>query len=82
MDWYFGCKNYFLYFFRVYLNLISVHIQEKGTEIEYGEKSKLAFMYTKNEQETLDHVQECVMCAIISMDKLRKPRLKHGSPGF
>lgn len=35
---------------------------------------KLAFMYTKNEQDALDAVQECAMRAMISMDKLREPR--------
>lgn len=34
---------------------------------------KLAFMYTKNEQDALDSVQECAMRAMISMDKLREP---------
>ena len=32
---------------------------------------KLAYMYTKNEQDALDAVQECAMRAMISMDKLR-----------
>ena len=35
---------------------------------------KLAYMYTKNEQDALDAVQECAMRAMISMDKLREPR--------
>ena len=30
-------------------------------------------MYTKNEQDALDAVQECAMHAMISMDKLRDP---------
>ncbi len=34
---------------------------------------KLAYMYTKNEQDALDAVQECAMRAMISMDKLRVP---------
>ena len=34
---------------------------------------KLAYMYTKNEQDALDAVQECAMRAMISMDKLREP---------
>lgn len=34
---------------------------------------RLAYMYTKNEQDALDAVQECAMRAMISMDKLRKP---------
>jgi len=35
---------------------------------------KLAYMYTKNEQDALDAVQECAMRAMISMDKLRSPQ--------
>lgn len=35
---------------------------------------KLAYMYTKNEQDALDAVQECAMRAMISMDKLREPQ--------
>lgn len=35
---------------------------------------KLAFMYTKNEQDALDAVQECAMRAMISIDKLKEPR--------
>ena len=34
---------------------------------------KLAYLYTKNEQDALDAVQECAMRAMISMDKLREP---------
>ncbi len=34
---------------------------------------RLAYMYTKNEQDALDAVQECAMRAMISMDKLREP---------
>ena len=34
---------------------------------------KTAYMYTKNEQDALDAVQECAMRAMISMDKLREP---------
>ena len=34
---------------------------------------KTAYMYTKNEQDALDAVQECAMHAMISMDKLREP---------
>ena len=34
---------------------------------------KLAYMYTKNEQDALDAVQECAMRAMISMDRLREP---------
>lgn len=35
---------------------------------------KTAFMYTKNEQDSLDAVQDCAMRAMISMDKLREPK--------
>lgn len=35
---------------------------------------KLAYMYTKNEQDALDAVQECAMRAMIAMDKLRSPQ--------
>ena len=34
---------------------------------------KTAYLYTKNEQDALDAVQECAMRAMISMDKLREP---------
>lgn len=34
---------------------------------------RLAYLYTKNEQDALDAVQECAMRAMISMDKLREP---------
>lgn len=34
---------------------------------------RLAYMYTKNEQDALDAVQECAMRAMIAMDKLREP---------
>ena len=35
---------------------------------------RIAFMYTKNEQDSLDAVQDCAMRAMISMDKLREPK--------
>ena len=35
---------------------------------------KLAYIYTKNEQDALDAVQECAMRAMVSMDKLRNPQ--------
>ena len=35
---------------------------------------KIAYMYTKNEQDALDAVQECAMRAMTAMDKLRDAR--------
>lgn len=35
---------------------------------------KLAYMYTKNEYDALDAVQECAMRAMVSMDRLREPQ--------
>lgn len=66
-------------------NTVSLKLVEKaakGNREAFGELIimhqeylyKLAYMYTKNEQDALDAVQECAMRAMISMDKLRKPQ--------
>ena len=66
-------------------NTLSLRLVEKaakGNKEAFGELIimhqeylyKLAYMYTKNEQDALDAVQECAMRAMISMDKLREPR--------
>ena len=66
-------------------NTVSLKLVEKaakGNREAFGELIimhqeylyKLAYMYTKNEQDSLDAVQECAMRAMISMDKLREPR--------
>lgn len=66
-------------------NTVSLRLVEKaakGNKEAFGELIilhqeylyKLAYMYTKNEQDALDAVQECAMRAMISMDKLREPR--------
>lgn len=66
-------------------NTVSLKLVEKaakGNREAFGELIimhqeylyKLAYMYTKNEQDALDAVQECAMRAMISMDKLREPR--------
>lgn len=65
-------------------NKVSLKLVEKaarGNREAFGELIimhqeylyRLAYMYTKNEQDALDAVQECAMRAMISMDKLRKP---------
>lgn len=65
-------------------NTVSLKLVEKaakGNREAFGELIimhqeylyKLAYMYTKNEQDALDAVQECAMRAMISMDKLREP---------
>lgn len=65
-------------------NTVSLKLVEKaakGNKEAFGELIimhqeylyKLAYMYTKNEQDALDAVQECAMRAMISMDKLREP---------
>ena len=64
-------------------NTVSLKLVEKaakGNREAFGELIimhqeylyKLAYMYTKNEQDALDAVQECAMRAMISMDKLRE----------
>ena len=66
-------------------NTVSLKLVEKaakGNREAFGELIimhqeylyKLAYMYTKNEQDALDAVQECAMRAMISMDKLREPQ--------
>lgn len=66
-------------------NTVSLKLVEKaakGNREAFGELIimhqeylyKLAYMYTKNEQDSLDAVQECAMRAMISMDKLREPQ--------
>ena len=65
-------------------NTVSMKLVEraaKGNKEAFGELIimhqeylyRLAYMYTKNEQDALDAVQECAMRAMISMDKLREP---------
>lgn len=65
-------------------NTVSLKLVEKaarGNREAFGELIimhqeylyKLAYMYTKNEQDALDAVQECAMRAMISMNKLREP---------
>ncbi len=65
-------------------NKVSLKLVEKaarGNREAFGELIimhqeylyRLAYMYTKNEQDALDAVQECAMRAMISMDKLREP---------
>lgn len=65
-------------------NTVSLKLVEKavkGNREAFGELIimhqeylyKLAYMYTKNEQDALDAVQECAMRAMISMEKLREP---------
>lgn len=64
------------------VNLRLVKKAAKGNRDAFGELIvkyqeylyKLAYMYTKNEHDALDAVQECAMRAMISMDKLREPR--------
>ncbi|MCM1124667.1 MAG: sigma-70 family RNA polymerase sigma factor [Eubacterium sp.] len=66
-------------------NTVSLKLVEKaakGNKEAFGELIimhqeylyKLAYLYTKNEQDALDAVQECAMRAMISMDKLREPQ--------
>ena len=66
-------------------NKVSLKLVEqaaKGNRQAFGELImlhqeylyKTAFMYTKNEQDSLDAVQDCAMRAMISMDKLREPK--------
>ena len=66
-------------------NTVSLKMVEKaakGNREAFGELIimhqeylyRLAYMYTKNEQDALDAVQECAMRAMISMDKLREPQ--------
>lgn len=66
-------------------NTVSLKLVEKaagGNREAFGELIimhqeylyKLAYMYTKNEQDALDAVQECAMRAMISMDRLREPK--------
>ncbi len=65
-------------------NTVSLKLVEraaKGNREAFGELIimhqeylyRLAYLYTKNEQDALDAVQECAMRAMISMDKLREP---------
>ncbi len=65
-------------------NKVSLKLVEKaarGNREAFGELIimhqeylyKLAYMYTKNEQDALDAVQECAIRAMIAMDQLREP---------
>lgn len=65
-------------------NTVSLKLVEraaKGNREAFGELVilhqeylyRLAYLYTKNEQDALDAVQECAMRAMIAMDKLREP---------
>lgn len=62
-------------------NLKLIRKAAKGNREAFGELIimhqeylyKTAYMYTKNEQDSLDAVQECAMRAMISMDKLQEP---------
>ena len=64
------------------VSLMLVEKAAKGNREAFGELIvkyqaylyKIAYMYTKNEQDALDAVQECAMRAMIAMDKLRDAR--------